>query len=161
MGRLIDTDVVTVDELIDPVQHQWRSEKIHEIFLASDAHAILQIPLCRSAGDDWLAWHYEKSGVYSVRSAYRALVSGKESREAAINGGVGHLNLQNDDKWKRLWKRNVLLRVRVFWWRVLKGILPDYATLTRRHVRVHSTCSVCNSTSKTIYHAMMECRHAK
>jgi ribonuclease HI len=161
MGRLIDTDVVTLDELIDPVQHQWRSEKIHEIFLAPDARAILQIPLCRSAGDDWLAWHYEKSGVYSVRSAYRALLSSKESREAAINGGVGHSNLQNVDKWKRLWKLNVLPRVRVFWWRVLKGILPDYATLTRRHVRVHSTCSVCNSASETLYHAMMECGHAK
>jgi hypothetical protein len=38
--------------------------------------------------------------------------------------------------------------------------LPDYATLTRRHVRVNSTCSVCNTASETLFHAMMECGHA-
>ena len=137
MGRLIDTDVVTVDELIDHVQHQWRTEKIHEIFSCSGCPCYSADPSLEEFGDDWLAWHYEKNGVYSVRSAYRALLSAKESREAAINGGVGHSNMQNDDKWKRLWKLNVLPRVQVFWWWVLKGILPDYATLTRRHVRVH------------------------
>jgi hypothetical protein len=152
---------VTVNELIDPVQHQWRTEKIQEIFLAPDARAILQIPLRRSGGEDWLAWHYEKNGVYSVRSAYRALLSAKEGREAAITSGVGHSSMHNDEKWRRLWKLDVLPRVRVFWWRVLKGILPDYATLTRRHVRVDSTCSVCKTTSETLYHALMECGHAK
>jgi hypothetical protein len=43
-------------------------------------------------GDDWLAWNYAKTGVYSVRSAYRALLMTKESREASINSRVEHSN---------------------------------------------------------------------
>jgi hypothetical protein len=60
MGSLINTYVVTVNELNYPGQHQWRTEKIQEIFLALDARAILQIPTMRSVGEDWLAWNYER-----------------------------------------------------------------------------------------------------
>jgi hypothetical protein len=67
----------------------------------------------------------------------------------------------DDEKWRRLWKLDVLPRVRVFWWRVLKGIISDYATLTRRHVRVLSTCPVCKSTSENLLHALVECSHAQ
>jgi ribonuclease HI len=144
MGSLIATDVERVEELIDLDLHQWRSQLVRNIFFAPDAELILQIPLRRSIGEDWVAWHHEKSGVYSVRSAYHALVANKD-----------------EEKWKRLWKLDVLPRVRVFWWRVLKGILPDYATLTRRHIRDNSTCAVCKSSSESLYHALMECAHAK
>jgi hypothetical protein len=68
---------------------------------------------------------------------------------------------KDDLTWRKLWKLDVQPRVRVFWWRVLKGILPDYATLARRHVRDHSTCPVCKSTSKSLYHAPVECTHAQ
>jgi hypothetical protein len=38
--------------------------------------------------------------------------------------------------------------------------VPDYATLTRWHVRVNSTCSVCNTAPEMLFHAMMEGGHA-
>ena len=69
--------------------------------------------------------------------------------------------MRKDEKWKRLWKLDVLPRVRSFWWRVLRGILLVYATLTRRHVKVNSTCPVCKSASENMIHAMIECGHAK
>lgn len=53
---------------------------------------------------------------------------------------------------------DVLPRVRVFWRRVLRGILPDYATLTGQHVRVESTCPVCKSSSETL---LRECAHGR
>jgi hypothetical protein len=85
----------------------------------------------------------------------------KDRDVMAADSGVGHSNMQDDEKWKKLWKLDVLPRVQVFWWRVLRGILPDYAILTRRHVRVNSICSVCKSASESLYHALIECRHAK
>jgi hypothetical protein len=57
---------------------------------------------------------------------------------------------------RTVWKLDVLMIIRVFWWRVLLGILPNYATLTNWHVRVQSTCSVCKSAS-----ALLECSHAR
>jgi hypothetical protein len=40
MGRLIDTDVETVDELIT-ADHQWYVAKVNSIFFVPDAEAIL------------------------------------------------------------------------------------------------------------------------
>ena len=150
-----------MEDLIDPIQYQWRVDLVRATFLAPDAELILQIPLRRSIGDDWLAWTHEKSGIYSVRSAYRALLEIKDRGEATKSGEVGSSNMRKDEKWKRLWKLDVLPRVRSFWWRVLRGILPVYATLTRRHVKVNSTCPVCKSASENMIHAMIECGHAK
>jgi hypothetical protein len=122
-------NVTTFDELI--VDHQWNVPLIRQLFFAPDADAILNIPLRRSAGEDWTAWDKEKSGVYSVRSAYRALVD-KSWREEALRHRDSPSSSDNDtDVWKRLWRLPVVPKVRVFWWRVLRGILPDYGTLSR------------------------------
>jgi hypothetical protein len=145
--------------LIEPGTHQWNVQSVREIFMAPDADRILKIPLRNAAGEDWLAWSHEKSGIYSVRSAYHALV---EAKEQEVELQVRTTSSSSDDaRWKKLWNLDVLPRVRVFWWRVLNGIVPDYATLTRRHVRVNSTCPVCKATSETLMHALVECSHAQ
>jgi hypothetical protein len=61
MGRLINTDVETLNELFRP-DLSWDEEKIQSIFFAPDADAILQIPLRRRMGDDTIAWAKDKSG---------------------------------------------------------------------------------------------------
>jgi hypothetical protein len=61
MGRLINTDVETLNELFRP-DLSWDEEKIQSIFFAPDADAILRIPLRRRMGDDTIAWAKDKSG---------------------------------------------------------------------------------------------------
>jgi hypothetical protein len=63
--------------------------------------------------------------------------------------------------WKRLWKLDVVPKVRVFWWRVLRGIVPDYRTLSLRHIMDNSTCGICKDTSESLMHALIECSHVK
>jgi hypothetical protein len=59
---------------------------------------------------------------------------------------------------KKLWKLPVVPKVRVFWWRVLRGILP---TLSRRHIMDNSTCALCKSESESVMHALIDCSYAK
>jgi hypothetical protein len=101
-----------------------------------------------------------ENSVYSGRLAYRALMSAKESRMATINGGVGNSNMQmmKNGEGYGSW---MFYREYDFFGGRPKGIVPDNATLTKRHVRVDTTCSVCKTTSATLYHAMMECGHVK
>jgi hypothetical protein len=89
------------------------------------------------------------------------MVAEKEQRVEVQRGGVSTSAANDETKWKKLWKLDVQPRVRVFWWRVLKGILPDYATLARRHVIELSTCPVCKATSESLFHALVECSHAQ
>jgi hypothetical protein len=61
--------VTTVDELINPIDGQWDVQLINDIFWPIDAHRILQIPIANGR-EDLVAWHHNRNGIFSVRSAY-------------------------------------------------------------------------------------------
>jgi hypothetical protein len=47
-----------------------------------DVEVISGIPLSMRCQNDFWAWHYERKGVFSVRSAYRMLVMNREKMTA-------------------------------------------------------------------------------
>ena len=79
-------------ELIDPVTGKWDTELIRDIFWEEDADLILQMPL-RDGAVDFLAWHFDTKGVFSVKQAYklkRALFEPENAyANGAPNGGGG------------------------------------------------------------------------
>ena len=109
------TTVERVSELIDPSNWSWRQELVRHTFIAPDAEAILNIPIRQGGGDDFLACAFERSGNYTVKSAYRALVTQKE-RVALEEGEATGTSEYDTQLWKSLWKLNVIPKVRVFWW---------------------------------------------
>lgn len=66
-----------VSELINPTTGDWDKELIEDIFWEEDRQHILAIPLKEDA-EDVLAWHYDKKGVFSVKSAYHVLQDANE-----------------------------------------------------------------------------------
>lgn len=57
--------------------------------------------------DSW-AWHYERSGQFSVRSAYRLLRETKCRREDWLLHRPGNSNIdENKRQWARLWKLKI------------------------------------------------------
>jgi hypothetical protein len=91
-------------------------------------HAIMNIPLRSGGGDDFWAWNMEKSGIYYAKSAYRSLVTRNEHLALAEGTATGS-SISEKQIWERLWKLQVVPKVRVFWWQVLRGILPVKRTL--------------------------------
>ena len=63
--------------------------------------------------------------------------------------------------WTSLWKLKVQPKVRVFFWRVLRGILPDETTLKTRHIKDSSKCNICLAMDEDLMHALILCSHAK
>lgn len=55
----------------------------------------------------------------------------------------------------------VVPKVRVFWWRVLRGILPDSVTLKRHHIKEIGRCDVWHAMDEDMMHALIKCNHAK
>jgi hypothetical protein len=39
--------------------------------------------------------------------------------------------------------------------------MPDYVTLSWRHIRDDATCGICKTTAEDLQHALIECPHAK
>ncbi|EMS64429.1 hypothetical protein TRIUR3_33942 [Triticum urartu] len=76
----------------------------------NEEEAILHIPLRALDGEDYYAWAREPSGVYSVKSAYRALMTHKE-RLAPKEGTIQETSSSEKHLRTALWKLKVILRV--------------------------------------------------
>ena len=86
-----------VSDLLLPNSRRWNEQLIRMIFFPHDAEAILSLRLLPVEGEDLIAWHYEKAGIFSVRSAYRlglreqyfASASGQSSAAPMVIGRYG------------------------------------------------------------------------
>ena len=151
--RLPTCDMTMVEELLNPITGQWREDAVLDKFAAVDARAILSIPLGRLDEDLW-AWRLETNGLFSVRSAYRALL------QAPNDWAEGGMTAADNPVWKKLWKMSVPPKVSNFWWRVIKSYIPCRAVLTSRHMEKLPFCRACGR-KETIKHALFECTWVK
>ncbi|KAE8787283.1 Alanyl-tRNA synthetase [Hordeum vulgare] len=148
-----------VSELIDPNTGLWKIDVVHHTFSSAEADAILNIPLRSDGGEDVLAWAPEKSGIYSVKSAYRSLMIQNEQKALEEGTAIETLAIEQH-MWSRLWKLKVIPNIRVFWWRVMRGILPVESLLKYRHISNDSACKLCLDPDETLMHALLDCAHA-
>lgn len=58
-----------VIDLVDQANCTWDMEVLHMHFNRVDQEIIQNIPLSSAGGDDFWAWHYERTGIFSVCSA--------------------------------------------------------------------------------------------
>jgi hypothetical protein len=67
-----------------------------------DVEAIMQIPISHTTHQDIWAWHYEKTGVFSVRSTYKMLIETKQRRENWLEGRAASSSTEEDEnQWKK------------------------------------------------------------
>lgn len=62
-----------VDELFEADERAWDVQMVRQNFIGIDADEILKIRPSQTLDEDVIAWAMERSGTYSVRSAYRLL----------------------------------------------------------------------------------------
>ncbi|KAF2308637.1 hypothetical protein GH714_011608 [Hevea brasiliensis] len=108
--KIIDgLDQAVVADLIDG--GKWNEALIRCLFNQRDVGLILEIPLPLSVyEDDWF-WFLNKKGEYVVKEGYRvSLDMGFE--EAGVIGV----------SWDRLWKIQVLAKVKFMVWRILRDV---------------------------------------
>ncbi|TVU10399.1 hypothetical protein EJB05_43925, partial [Eragrostis curvula] len=151
--RLDEANVTMVSDLFMPNSRSWNEQLIKDSFIRMDAEepgVNLQ--------EDIFAWALEKHGTYSVRSAYRLLKSQQSQTEQARENAE---NSSDDTRWcKVLWKMEIPLKVRIFWWRILNNFLPSKAELKRRHVAKEGHCEACGNPCESLYHIAFECTFA-
>lgn len=93
-----------VCELIDPDTGTWDQALLDGCFHQDDVPHILSIPVNDQAGD-FLAWHLDSKGIFSVKSAYKAHVA-MSKREANRQRGESSFNNERDSEmFKAIWKQ--------------------------------------------------------
>jgi hypothetical protein len=94
----------------------------------------MNIRLASKLGEDYMAWFHEKTGVFSVRSAYR--LAGRIKKEE--NGGWQSTSLNQDQRpiWKNFWNIPIPHKILVFGWKVINNGLATQNNKCRRNIEV-------------------------
>lgn len=117
-----DDPPVLVSDLIEGPMRRWNRAAMTTHMNPIDADALFNIPISTSTSSDWWAWHYERTGVFSVRSAYRLLVGTKRRREDWLeNRGNNSDTRASQNQWVNQWKTRVPGNVKNFAWRLAKN----------------------------------------
>ncbi|XP_021760550.1 uncharacterized protein LOC110725370 [Chenopodium quinoa] len=139
-----------VCDLLQLAAAQWNVPLIDKLFLPFERDRILSIPVSFRLPRDRMCWDLERDGVYSVRSAYRA-----------IFGDVGVEGVASSSSptsiWKKVWHASTLPRVKIFFWRACLGALPTAKGLHRRVPRISPLCSICGVEEETEMHCLRDC----
>jgi hypothetical protein len=148
-----------VNQLILPESKEWNSELIGNIFYPFDAEEILKMKIPSAEVDDCIAWHYEKNGVFSVRSAYKLAASlNCNTAAGASSSGCG---VGNRSIWDVIWKLNAPERIKIFGWRIATGTLATKKNKCRRTIVHDSVCDICGHGEEDEYHAVIACTKSR
>lgn len=100
---------------------------------------------------DFQVWGDEASGIFSVRSAYRLLQSGRPP--------FGPFNVQTNTKtfYKQLWGLNLPSKIKIHVWQASRNFLPTYLNLFTKLVVQNFVCPRCLQEAKTLAHFNFEC----
>jgi hypothetical protein len=148
-----------VAELISPEQRTWNEAAVRDCCHSRDADTILSIRLSPRVSEDFLAWHGESNGVFSVRSAYRL---GMALKQAAHDHGQSSSESDGVRRiWELIWKAKVPQKLRIFAWRSASGSLAVRLGLHRRMPNISPMCVICGMGVEDDHHALVGCTLAR
>ncbi|KAK0607443.1 hypothetical protein LWI29_015165 [Acer saccharum] len=131
--------VVTVADL-KREDGSWNEELIRQTFWEDEVQSILGIPTSRLALDDFLLWHYEKSGRYSVKSGYWVAL------DASSNPSYSGMGCK-ESWWKFFWRLQLPNKIKLFIWKACNDWFPARANLARHGIQLDSLCPVPDALS--------------
>jgi hypothetical protein len=95
-----------------------------------------------TAEKDIFKWNLNSSGQFTVQSMYRTLIN---------NGNVfNHM---------QIWKLKLPLKIKIFMWYLVKGVVLTKDNLAKRNWQGNKKCGFCN-TDETIQHLFINCHFA-
>jgi hypothetical protein len=148
---------IRVSELID-AHGKWNIEKIYDTFYPIDVDAILRIKPSLRGFDDILAWQPERSGIFTVKSAYNLAFS-----ELPIQCNFGSSSTRQggrDSCWKKIWSSSVPPKVKTFAWKAASNALATEQNKLNINMKVTGHCHICYLEKEDVAHALYYCPHA-
>ncbi|KAK9924950.1 hypothetical protein M0R45_033291 [Rubus argutus] len=153
------TESWKVGDIINQQSHNWIHPVISELFSKAEVELILKIPLSHSTAEDRLIWHFDTKGRFYVKSGYHiARITEDLKNQAFSSSGRSNLGMPF---WNRIWHACIPPKVRVFIWRLIRGVLPTRVALNKKVKLPDNHCVFCNNHAETDIHVFMQCKAIK
>lgn len=130
----------------------WDTVKVQQNFWPVDAETILNIRISSRSEEDCVAWHPDKWGIFSVRSAYKLGFSLKYMDESCSSSPAGLKS-----SWNLIWKCNIPQKIKIFAWKAASNSLPTRENKCHRKMDFSSICQVCGTVAENTIHALCHC----
>jgi hypothetical protein len=138
---------------------EWDEHKLDLCLYPHDKEAILKIRPMQWNLDDVVAWYYERSGNFSVKSAYQLSVRLDDANKH--QDGCSAAGREGRPTYKNIWSAEVPPKVRVFAWKLAVDGLATQEKRWRRGVVPSNLGSIRRKGVETGYHAMVTCTKAR
>lgn len=154
------TVINRVSDLIDPVTGGWDEVLVRDMFWEMDTKLILAIPV-NTEQEDFLAWHYDGKGMFTVKSAYHVLNDVQASMASKQVGESSSGVAGNRLRWLDIWKQKCQPKVWHFLWRLAHNSLPLKRNIKRRGMDADTLCPMCRRLDEDGGHLFMRCKAVK
>jgi len=115
-------------------------------------------------GEDFIAWHYDNKGLFSVKSAYHVLED-EEQMKKQKQQGESNIGSRTSDAnavfWKKLWRLQCPPTVRRFLWRLAQNSLALKMNIKRRRIDLETRCPTCMRFDEDGGDCFLKCKTCK
>jgi len=149
-----------VSDLIDSIAGTWDAKLVRDTFWEDDAELILSLPV-HEGMDDIPAWHYNKNGIFTVKSAYKVHYEYKRRNRVRAVGAAASSGRREDRFWKELWKITRPRKMMHFMWRFSHNSLALCINLKRCGMKIDTRCVLCGRYDEDDGHLFFKCKCAR
>jgi len=116
----------------------------------------------REGHDEYVAWHFDSKGIFSVKSACRVLCDDnyRSSRTAPGESSSG-AGGNREKIWSMIWNMEGPNRLKYFMWRLAHNSLVLRSNLSGRGMKIDPRCLLCNYAWEDGGHVFLRCKHVK
>jgi ribonuclease HI len=136
---------------------EWYEQRLRSCLHVHDVAKVLKIRPMRNRHEDIIAWFYETSGIFTVKSAYRLAIN----EDRANRAGSSTSNHLDRPLYKVLCNVEVPPKVGIFAWKLALDGLATQDKRRRRGLVASDLCEVCGATSETSHHTVVTFTRAR
>ncbi|KAJ3704591.1 hypothetical protein LUZ61_008296 [Rhynchospora tenuis] len=146
--------LLRVKDLIDEVNGQWDMQKLNRLYQPHQVQQIIQGPNKPNMDgtlEDILIWQPAKSGKYTAKEGYNAIVQMQEG-----------INAEQNLLWEGIWKNKIILpRIKIFLWRLINKGLPMAVHMHARFPNFSPMCQRCYEENEFDMHCLFFCENSR
>lgn len=132
-----------------PDSTRWNHALITSTFSYDEARKIVNIIIPQTPQSDKLVWFEDKSGVYSMKSGYKAFME------------TSNINDMERNLYKQIWSLHCPAKIKILLWKLVPNYVLTFQNFHHKRIKTENRCSRCQNFSESSAHVVRDCLFAK